>query len=109
MRGIKSKYENHHMIKITDPAITEAVKLSKRFLTERKLPDVAIDVIDEACAQVKMARDQKPEELDNLHREIVQLEMENIALKNERDTLSTHRSKEKEEKIKVLEENFPKN
>ena len=104
MRGIKSKYENHHMIKITDPAITEAVKLSKRFLTERKLPDVAIDVIDEACAQVKMARDQKPEELDNLHRQIVQLEMENIALKNERDTLSTHRSKEKEEKIKVLEE-----
>lgn len=104
MRGIKSKYENHHMIKITDPAITEAVKLSKRFLTERKLPDVAIDVIDEACAQVKMARDQKPEELDKLHRKIVQLEMENIALKNEKDSLSTHRSKEKEEEIKKLEE-----
>lgn len=103
MRGIKSKYENHHMIKITDPAITEAVKLSKRFLTERKLPDVAIDVIDEASAQVKMARDQKPEELDNLHREIVKLEMENIALKSEKDSLSTHRSKEKEEKIKELE------
>ena len=103
MRGIKSKYENHHMIKITDPAITEAVKLSKRFLTERKLPDVAIDVIDEACAQVKMARDQKPEELDNLHREIVKLEMENIGLKSEKDSLSTHRSKEKEEKIKELE------
>ena len=108
MRGIKSKYENHHMIKITDPAITEAVKLSKRFLTERKLPDVAIDVIDEACAQVKMARDQKPEEIDNLHRQIVQLEMENIALKNERDSLSTHRSKEKKEKIKVLEEELSK-
>lgn len=103
MRGIKSKYENHHMIKITDPAITEAVKLSKRFLTERKLPDVAIDVIDEASAQVKMARDQKPEELDRLHRKIVQLEMENIALKSEKDSLSSHRSKEKEEKIKELE------
>lgn len=104
MRGIKSKYENHHMIKITDPAITEAVKLSKRFLTERKLPDVAIDVIDEASAQVKMARDQRPEELDRLHREIIQLEMENIALKSEKDSLSSHRSKEKEEKIKELEE-----
>lgn len=103
MRGIKSKYENHHMIKITDPAITEAVKLSKRFLTERKLPDVAIDVIDEASAQVKMARDQKPEELDRLHRKIVQLEMENIGLKSEKDSLSSHRSKEKEEKIKELE------
>ena len=108
MRGIKSKYENHHMIKISDPAITEAVKLSKRFLTERKLPDVAIDVIDEACAQVKMARDQKPEELDNLHREIIRLEMENIALKNEKDSLSSHRSKEKEEKIKELESKLAK-
>ena len=104
MRGIKSKYENHHMVQITDLALTEAVKLSKRFLTERKLPDVAIDVIDEACAQVKMARDQKPEELDNLHREIVKLEMENIGLKNEKDSLSTHRLKEKEGKIKELED-----
>lgn len=103
LRGIKSKYENHHMVQITDIALTEAVKLSKRFLPDKKLPDVAIDVIDEACALVRMVRDQKPEELDNLHRNIVQLEMEKIALKDEKDLISKNRRLDKERKIIELE------
>lgn len=103
LRGLKKKYENHHMVKITDGALIEAVKLSKRFLTERKLPDVALDVIDEACALVRMARDQKPEELDNLHRNIVKLEMEKIALKDEVDSVSKDRLSEKEREIEKLE------
>lgn len=102
MRGIKAKYENHHMVRITDPALTEAVKLSKRFLTERKLPDVVIDVVDEACALVKMVRDQKPMELDDLHRNIVKVEMERITLKNEDDAISKHRMIEKETEIEEL-------
>lgn len=102
MRGIKAKYENHHMVRITDPALTEAVRLSKRFLTERKLPDVVIDVIDEACALVKMVRDQKPMELDDLHRNIVKVEMERITLKNEDDAISKHRMMEKETEIEEL-------
>ncbi|WP_455256555.1 ATP-dependent Clp protease ATP-binding subunit, partial [Peptoniphilus asaccharolyticus] len=103
LRGLKKKYENHHMVKITDRALIDAVKLSKRFLPEKKLPDVALDVIDEACALVRMARDQKPEELDNLHRNIVKLEMEKIALKDEKDSLSKDRLSEKEREIKELE------
>lgn len=103
LRGIKHKYENHHGVKITDPALIEAAKLSKRFLPERKLPDVVVDVIDEACSLVKMARDQNPEEIDMLHRNIVNLEMEKIALKNEDDEISRLRFLEKEAESKKLE------
>lgn len=103
LRGIKHKYENHHGVKITDPALIEAAKLSKRFLPERKLPDVVVDVIDEACSLVKMARDQNPEEIDMLHRNIVNLEMEKIALKNEDDEISRLRFLEKEAESKELE------
>lgn len=104
LRGIKHKYENHHGVKITDPALTEAAKLSKRFLPERKLPDVVVDVIDEACSLVKMARDQNPEEIDMLHRNIVNLEMEKIALKNEDDEVSRLRYLEKDRESKELEQ-----
>lgn len=103
LRGIKHKYENHHGVKITDPALIEAAKLSKRFLPERKLPDVVVDVIDEACSLVKMARDQNPEEIDMLHRNIVNLEMEKIALKNEDDEISRLRFLEKEAESKKIE------
>lgn len=108
LRGIKKKYENHHRVKIDDSALVEAAKLSKRFLTERKLPDVAIDVIDEACAIVRMAKDQKPEELDDLNRKIVQLQMEKIALKEEKDLISIERSIEKEKEIDELESKLEK-
>lgn len=103
LRGIKVKYENYHLVKITDKALIQAAKLSKRFLTERKLPDVAIDVIDEACAIVKIARDQKPEELYNLHKKIVQLEMEKIALNSEKNELSQKINLQKEKQIQKLE------
>ncbi|MGO3018613.1 MAG: AAA family ATPase, partial [Anaerococcus sp.] len=75
LRGINGKYEKHHMIKISDTALVDAVRLSKRFLSYRKLPDVAIDVIDEAAALARMTRDQMPIDIDNLHRSLVQLEM----------------------------------
>lgn len=103
LRGIKFKYEAYHQVEISDLALTEAARLSQRFLSERKLPDVAIDVIDEACAIVKMARDQQPEALDQLHRSIIQLEMEKIALASESDRLSQHRLQEKSEQILTLE------
>lgn len=104
LRGVKHRYENHHGVKITDTALTEAAKLSKRFLPERKLPDVAIDVIDEASSLVRMARDQNPEEIDLLHRNLVNLEMEKIALKNEDDEISKRRFLQKEEESKRVEE-----
>ncbi|MGI5949401.1 ATP-dependent Clp protease ATP-binding subunit [Peptoniphilus sp.] len=103
LRGIKAKYEKHHMVKISDAALVDAVKLSKRFLSYRKLPDVAIDVIDEAAALTRMARDQMPEEIDNLNRNIMQLEMEKVALKGESDSLSRDRILEKEVEIEKLE------
>ena len=104
LRGIKSKYEKHHMIKITDAALVDAVKLSKRFLSYRKLPDVAIDVIDEAAALTRMSRDRLPEELDNLNRRIIQLEMERIALKEENDSITKEIILEKEKQIEKLQD-----
>lgn len=103
LRGIKAKYEKHHMVKISDAALVDAVKLSKRFLSYRKLPDVAIDVIDEAAALTRMARDQMPYEIDSLNRNIIQLEMEKVALKGESDSLSRDRILEKEIQIEKLE------
>ncbi|MDO5041874.1 MAG: AAA family ATPase [Peptoniphilus sp.] len=103
LRGVKGKYENHHMIKISDGALVDAVKLSKRFLSYRKLPDVAIDVIDEAAALARMTRDQMPAEIDSLNRSLVQLEMELVALKDEDDPLSKERSQKKKAQIRELE------
>lgn len=103
LRGIKAKYEKHHMVKISDAALVDAVKLSKRFLSYRNLPDVAIDVIDEAAALTRMARDQMPYEIDSLNRNIIQLEMEKVALKGESDSLSRDRILEKEIQIEKLE------
>ena len=102
LRGIKSKYEKHHMVKISDAALVDAVKLSKRFLSYRKLPDVAIDVIDEACALTRMTKDQKPVEIDNLNRALIQAETEKIALMDETDNISRDRVLEKEKEIEDL-------
>ena len=103
MRGIRSKYEAYHRVKISDGALIEAVKLSKRFLPERNLPDVSIDVIDEACALVKTLRDQKPLAIDAIHREIVQLEMEIIGLERENDPIARKTIKDKKNQILNLE------
>ncbi|MFA9210347.1 MAG: ATP-dependent chaperone ClpB [Moraxellaceae bacterium] len=86
LRGIKEKYENHHKVLIKDAAIIAAVELSQRYITERHLPDKAIDLIDEAASKLRMEINSKPEELDELDRRIMQLEFEREAIKRENDT-----------------------
>ncbi|MEY4288967.1 MAG: hypothetical protein RLZZ30_1055 [Bacteroidota bacterium] len=86
LRGIKEKYENHHKVIIKDAAIISAVELSQRYITDRHLPDKAIDLIDEAASKLRMEINSKPEELDEIERKIMQLEIERAALKRENDT-----------------------
>lgn len=86
LRGIKDKYESHHKVLIKDAAIIAAVELSQRYITERQLPDKAIDLIDEAASKLRMEINSKPEELDELERRIMQLEIEKEAIKRENDT-----------------------
>ena len=86
LRGIKEKYETHHKVLIKDEAIIAAVELSQRYITDRHLPDKAIDLIDEACARLRMEINSKPEELDEIERKIMQLEIEREAIKREKDT-----------------------
>jgi ATP-dependent Clp protease ATP-binding subunit ClpB len=85
LRGIKDKYENHHKVMIKDAAIIAAVELSQRYITERHLPDKAIDLIDEAASKLRMEINSKPEELDEIERKIMQLEIEREAIKREND------------------------
>ncbi|MDG1913565.1 MAG: ATP-dependent chaperone ClpB [Crocinitomix sp.] len=85
LRGIKEKYETHHKVLIKDEAIIAAVELSQRYITERHLPDKAIDLIDEACSRLRMEINSKPEELDEIERKIMQLEIEREAIKREKD------------------------
>jgi ATP-dependent Clp protease ATP-binding subunit ClpB len=86
LRGIKEKYENHHKVLIKDEAIIAAVELSQRYITDRHLPDKAIDLIDEAASKLRMEINSKPEELDEIERKIMQLEIEREAIKRENDT-----------------------
>jgi ATP-dependent Clp protease ATP-binding subunit ClpB len=85
LRGIKEKYEAHHKVLIKDEAIISAVELSQRYITERQLPDKAIDLIDEACSRLRMEINSKPEELDEIDRKVMQLEIEREAIKREKD------------------------
>ncbi len=85
LRGLKDKYEAHHGVRITDGALVAAATLSHRYITDRFLPDKAIDLVDEAAARLKMQVDSKPEELDTIDREIIRLKIEQEALKKERD------------------------
>ncbi len=101
LRGIKEKYENHHQVRITDDAIISAVELSDRYITERQLPDKAIDLIDEASAKLRMEMNSVPEELDELNRKIQQLEIEREAIKREKNQA---RVKELNEQIDNLSE-----
>ena len=91
LRGLKERYENHHKVRIKDEAIIAAVELSNRYITERFLPDKAIDLMDEAASSLRMAIDSKPEELDELDRRILQLKIEREALKKENDEKSGQR------------------
>ncbi|HRO75718.1 MAG TPA: ATP-dependent chaperone ClpB [Crocinitomicaceae bacterium] len=86
LRGIKEKYENHHKVQIKDGAIIAAVELSNRYITDRQLPDKAIDLIDEAASKLRMEINSKPEEIDELDRKIMQLEIEKAAIQRENDT-----------------------
>jgi ATP-dependent Clp protease ATP-binding subunit ClpB len=103
LRGLKDKYEQHHGVRISDSAIVAAATLSNRYITDRFLPDKAIDLIDEAAARLKMQVDSKPEELDSIDREIVRLKIEQEALKKESDPGSKDRLKNLESELKTLE------
>lgn len=96
LRGLKEKYENHHKVRITDDACIAAVKLSERYISDRFLPDKAIDLMDEAAAKLRMERDSEPEELDEIERKLKQLEIEREAIKREGD----------EDKIKQLDKDI---
>ena len=85
LRGLKERYENHHRVRIQDDAIIAAVRLSSRYITERFLPDKAIDLMDEAAAKLRMERDSQPEELDEISRKLKQLEIEREAIRREND------------------------
>ena len=102
LRGLQEKYEVHHGVEITDPAIVAAAELSARYITDRFLPDKAIDLIDEAAARIKMEIDSKPEELDKLDRRLIQLKIEREAVKKEKDEASLKRLEALEEEIKKL-------
>jgi ATP-dependent Clp protease ATP-binding subunit ClpB len=104
LRGLKEKYEAHHKVRITDGALVAAATLSNRYITDRFLPDKAIDLVDEAAARLRMQIDSKPEELDNLDREIVRLKIEQEALKKERDAGSKDRLKRLEKDLAGLQE-----
>ena len=106
LRGLQEKYEVHHGVEITDPAIVAAAELSHRYITDRFLPDKAIDLIDEAAARIKMEIDSKPEEMDKLERRLIQLKIEREAVKKERYEASRKRLGLLEEEIGSLEREY---
>ena len=104
LRGLKEKYEQHHKVRISDSALVSAASLSNRYITDRFLPDKAIDLVDEAAARLRMQVDSKPEELDEMDRRVMQLKIEREALKLETDTASKDRLKRLEKELTDLEE-----
>jgi ATP-dependent Clp protease ATP-binding subunit ClpB len=106
LRGLQEKYELHHGVDITDPAIVAAAELSNRYITDRFLPDKAIDLIDEAAARIKMEIDSKPESMDRLDRRIIQLKIEREAVKREKDEASRKRLDLIEQEITRLEKEY---
>lgn len=106
LRGLKERYELHHGVDITDPAIIAAAKLSHRYITDRKLPDKAIDLIDEAASRIRLEMDSKPEVMDKLDRRLIQLKMEREALKQEDDAASQKRLEKLNEDITRLEKEY---
>ncbi|SBS32954.1 Chaperone protein ClpB [Marinomonas spartinae] len=106
LRGLKERYEVHHGVDITDSAIIAAAKLSQRYITDRQLPDKAIDLIDEAASRIRMEMDSKPENMDRLERRLIQLKIEQEALKKEKDKASKLRLEELESEIDVLQKQY---
>src|SRR5512134_2786725 len=106
LRGLQERYEIHHGVEITDPAIVAAAELSHRYITDRFLPDKAIDLIDEAAARIKMEIDSKPEPMDKLDRRLIQLRIEREAMRKEKDEASRKRLAALEAEIKSLEKDY---
>ncbi len=106
LRGLKERYEAHHGVDITDGAIIAAAKLSHRYITDRQLPDKAIDLIDEAASRIRMEMDSKPEEMDRMERRLIQLKIEQTALNKEDDAASRKRLQKLEADIAELERKF---
>ena len=106
LRGLKERYENHHKVRIKDEAIIAAVQLSQRYITDRFLPDKAIDLIDEAAAKLRMEIDSVPEELDEIQRKIKQLEIEREAIRREKDKLKEEQLTKQIEELKEQEAEY---
>jgi ATP-dependent Clp protease ATP-binding subunit ClpB len=106
LRGLNDRYETHHKVEITDPAIVAAATLSHRYISDRQLPDKAIDLIDEAASRIRMEIDSKPEALDRLERRIIQLKIEREALKKEKDEASKKRLGQLQESLSDLERQY---
>jgi ATP-dependent Clp protease ATP-binding subunit ClpB len=106
LRGLKERYEIHHKVEITDPAIVAAATLSHRYISDRQLPDKAIDLIDEAASRIRMEIDSKPEEMDRLERRLIQFKIEREALRKESDDASKKRLADLETQIDKLESEF---
>lgn len=106
LRGLKERYEVHHGVDITDPAIVAAATLSYRYITDRQLPDKAIDLIDESASRIRMQIDSKPEDMDRLERRLIQLKIEREALKKESDAASLKRRASLEDEIDKLERDY---
>ncbi|WP_026146998.1 ATP-dependent chaperone ClpB [Methylomonas sp. MK1] len=106
LRGLKERYEIHHRVEITDPAIVSAAMLSHRYISDRQLPDKAIDLIDEAASRIRMEMDSKPEAMDKLSRRLIQLKIEREAMKNETDAASKKRLEILQVEIADLEKEY---
>jgi len=106
LRGLKERYEVHHGVEITDPAIVAAATLSHRYISDRQLPDKAIDLIDEAASRIRIEIDSKPEEMDRLERRVIQLKIEREALNKESDDASRKRLEDIESQLRELEKEF---
>lgn len=106
LRGLNEKYEVHHGVEITDPAIVAAATLSHRYISDRQLPDKAIDLVDEAASKIRMEMDSKPEELDRLERRLIQLKIEREALKKQTDKASQQRLSDLEGEVAKIEKEF---
>ena len=102
LRGLKSRFEVHHGVSISDAALVSAATLSNRYITDRYLPDKAIDLIDEACATIRVQMDSVPENIDSLTRRIMKLQIEREAIKKDKDDISRERVKELDSKIKEM-------
>ncbi|KUJ72692.1 ATP-dependent chaperone ClpB [Thiomicrospira sp. WB1] len=106
LRGLKERYEVHHGVAISDPAIIAAAHLSQRYITDRQLPDKAIDLVDEAASRIRMEIDSKPEEMDKLERRLIQLKIEREALKKEKDEATKKRLETLEASIDEMEKEY---